>query len=130
MRWIRKAAVVGVAIVVGLGVAAAPAQASSNVGWLYSVNNGGAVFFDADLNDDSRIEKITVCDNKSDGRGVEAKVYGITVNMAWQVADPSHDGKCVSYQGDLFVEETRVQVAVWEYAGTWRSTVEYAIGVA
>jgi hypothetical protein len=114
-----------VAVLAGAG---APALASQNVGWLYSIDGGGAVFFDADLNGELGIEKITVCDNKTDGRGGEAEV---TSDIdSWLVADPSHDGKCVVYQGNLFPEETWVTVRVWEYAGSWTSIVVHANGYA
>ena len=130
MRWIRNASVFGGVLAAVLAGAGTPALASQNVGWLYSIDGGGAVFFDADLNGEPGIEKITVCDNKTDGRGVEAEVTSILGNDSWLVADPSHDGKCVAYQGNLFKEDTWVAVRIWEYAGSWKSTVVYADGYA
>jgi hypothetical protein len=130
MRWTRRAVVVGGVVVAVLAGAAAPAGASTNLGWLYTVNNGGAIFFDADLNGQPGIEKITVCDNKSDGRGIAASVEDVEGNLEYFIVDRSHDGSCTVYQGDLFKEETRVSVSVWEYAGTWKSSVKYGIAVA
>lgn len=62
------------------GVTAAP----KNVGWLYTQSATGAVFFDADLAGYSSYEKITVCDNKSDGRGIRASLVGTHPNGGYQ----------------------------------------------
>lgn len=130
MRWILSMSLFAGAVAAVLASAAAPAEASDNVGWLYTVNGGGAIFFDADLNGQPGVEKITVCDNKSDGRGVmgEVEVWGGGDSAV--VGDPSNDGKCNSITGDFFKEETLVVVRVWEYAGSWTSVVVSATGVA
>ena len=123
-------ALFGGAVVTVVGGVAAPAAASENLGWLYSVDKGGKIFFDADLNGQAGVEKITLCDIKSDGRGVAATVTDVEDNLQYYLVDRSYDDECTVYQGNLFKEETRVQVTVWEYAGTWKSTVQYGIGIA
>lgn len=130
MRWMRNASVFGGALVTVLVGAGAPAEASTNVGWLYTINAGGAIFFDADLNGEPGIEKITVCDNKSDGRGVWGEVQEHWGGDLIAVSDPSNNGRCESWSGNYFTEETGVTVRVWEYAGTWKSTVVWESGVA
>lgn len=120
MRLIRSAALVTAALAaatMGFGVQAA--QASSNTGWVYTTDKGGAVYFDADLNGYPSVEKITVCDNKSDGRGIEAEVTGYDGggHHTYILDDPSNDGHCASYSANLFLEETDVEVVVYEYAG-------------
>ncbi|MEJ3744028.1 hypothetical protein WEI85_12120 [Actinomycetes bacterium KLBMP 9797] len=132
MRWIRNASIVTGALVAVLVGAGAPAEASANVGWLYTINAGGAVFFDADLNGEPGIEKITVCDNKSDGRGIMAEVsQSYWGGNSYIVVDPSNDGRCDSWAANFFVEDTQVQISVWEYAGTWSSKKVWAYdGVA
>ncbi|MEH0549181.1 hypothetical protein QA802_40895 [Streptomyces sp. B21-105] len=96
------------------------AQASQNSGWIYTSNQSGAVYFDADLNGDPGVEKITVCDNTSDGRGITAEVRGEdgTGPVVWIVSDPSNNGNCEHIQGNFFLEETPVQLVVYEYWGS------------
>lgn len=130
MRWPRRTAVFGGAVVAVVGGVAAPATASENLSWLYTVNKGGAIFFDADLNGQAGVEKITLCDKKSDGRGVAATITDVEDNLEYYLVDRSNDDECTVYQGNLFKEDTRVQVAIWEYAGTWKSTVQYGLGIA
>lgn len=101
-----------------VGVVSTPAQAapSQNSGWVYTANNSGGAYFDADLAEYAGFEKITVCDNLADGYGVEVVVDGYFDESAG-VADPKADGKCVSVQGDMFTEGYPVYVHVFEYAG-------------
>ncbi|MET7671570.1 hypothetical protein [Micromonospora luteifusca] len=112
----------------------APVQASSNLGWLYTVGASGGVFFDADLNGYPNVEKITVCDNKSDGRGLIGRLYfdGITGNgdglIDW-IKDPSNDGACTSMAYNMIAEETPVKVEVCEYMGS-SERLNCAIGFA
>ncbi|MFG3703395.1 hypothetical protein ACGF7U_01455 [Micromonospora sp. NPDC047670] len=101
-----------------LGGASAAQAEPHNVGWLYAVGGGGAVFFDADLAGYPGYEKITVCDNESNGKGVQGAVYpNFDGYGAYFVKDPSNDGRCASIQGDFFPEDKGVEVWVWEYAG-------------
>jgi hypothetical protein len=107
-----------------------------NVGWLYTTSHSGNVFFDADLAGHPSEEKITVCDNKSDGRGIRAVVWGISpvepphhLNVA-HVEDPSNDGHCASIHGNFFADGYTVQVHVWEYWGSHTAAVASGEGVA
>jgi hypothetical protein len=109
-----------VAVVLGIS---GQAQASQNSGWIYTVGGSGAVYFDADLNGYPYYEKITVCDNKSDGRGIYAVVSGYQYDSAssWHdvsLRDPSNDGNCAALWDDYFWEEYTVYITVCEYAGT------------
>src|SRR5882757_8358081 len=106
MRLIRSAAVVvglTAAVTLGLGT---QAQASTNSGWVYTLGSSGAAYFDADLNGYAGVEKITVCDNESDGRGIRARVTGQDGDGTYYfyVSDPSNDGTCVSTQYNYFLE--------------------------
>ena len=119
MRALRRVSMVaGIVAMSAMGFAT-QAQASQNSGWVYTSNQSGAVYFDADLNGYPGLEKITVCDNTTDGRGTQALVMGKkgdTSVFIWE-NDPSNDGHCRSTQGDFFTEETDVSVGVWEYWG-------------
>ncbi|WP_256727346.1 hypothetical protein [Streptomyces acidiscabies] len=117
MQALRKVSMaVGIAAVVTLSLAP-QAQASQNSGWVYTSNASGAAFFDADLNGDPGVEKITACDNKTDGRGTQVVVTGRngSGSVAEILSDPSNDGHCASMTGDFFREETSVGIAVYEY---------------
>ncbi|MFD5272139.1 hypothetical protein [Streptomyces sp. NPDC058335] len=98
---------------------ATQAQASQNSGWVYTANRSGAAYFDADLNGIPGVEKITVCDNTTDGRGTRVFVSGKDGDggVFLFVTDPSNDGQCHSYQGNFFLEETVVGLDVYEYWG-------------
>lgn len=118
MRSMRGATLVAVAVATAtVGLGAQAAHASTNSGWVYTADSSGAVYFDADLNGYPGYEKITVCDNKADGRGVRADVIGYDGDglTTKTVSDPSDDGHCASIQGNFFLEETRVSVVVYEY---------------
>ncbi|NUP42985.1 MAG: hypothetical protein HOY76_39695 [Streptomyces sp.] len=131
MRLMRSAALVTAAVAAAtLGLGAQAAQASSNSGWVYTANNSGAVYFDADLNGYPGLEKITVCDNKSDGRGIEAVVTGYDGDgqISYVLDDPSNDGHCASASGNFFLEDTSVSIVVYEYWGS--STANYGYGSA
>lgn len=121
MRWLQRSGVLTavVAIIVfGVTAHAQAAAAPHNVGWLYTTSGTGAVFFDADLAGYPSYEKITVCDNRSDGRGITATVIGGPNEEQGEVLrDPSNNGNCVSVQGNLFSDGYAVHVQVCEYWG-------------
>ncbi|MER5951011.1 hypothetical protein ABT127_33750 [Streptomyces sp. NPDC001904] len=98
---------------------ATQAQASQNSGWIYTSNQSGNVFFDADLNGYPGIEKMTVCDNTSDGRGIRAEISGKSPDGTTWVfqSDPSNDGHCATLQGNWFYEESPVNIVIYEYWG-------------
>lgn len=110
--------VVAIAAISTLGLATG-AQASSNSGWVYTSNMSGAAYFDADLNGYPGVEKVTVCDNKSDGRGIQVRLVGKSGDGSQTTIvtqrDPSNDGHCASLQDNWFLEETLVGVSVEEY---------------
>jgi hypothetical protein len=76
----------------------------------------GAAFFDADLAGHPSWEKITVCDNKANGRGVVATVYGDLWGAEY-VLDPSSNGHCASIEGNFYPDGYGVHVFVNEYKG-------------
>lgn len=119
----------GIAVMSTMGLAT-QAQASQNSGWIYTSNQSGAAFFDADLNGYPGVEKVTVCDNRSDGRGITAEVSGRDGSgSVWVfVSDPSNDGRCESIEGNFFLEDTPVGIVVYEYWGT--NTAHKATGTA
>ncbi|MFJ6088261.1 hypothetical protein ACIQI8_43595 [Streptomyces sp. NPDC092369] len=123
--------VAGIVAMSAMGFAT-QAQASQNSGWVYTSNQSGAVYFDADLNGYPGLEKITVCDNKTDGRGTDALVTGKKgdTSIGEYLNDPSNDGHCESRTGDFFTEETAVGVGVWEYWGDNTAHNGFGSGVA
>lgn len=134
MRWLRRSGVLTAAIAVITLVMTAPAQAAeppANVGWVYTTSGSGAVFFDADLAGYPSYEKITVCDNRSDGRGIEAVIVG---GPNWAqgeiVSDPSNNGKCVAAQGNFFSDGYEVHVQICEYWGNEYANCNHGWGVA
>ncbi|MGW2327429.1 hypothetical protein ACWC5C_16875 [Streptomyces sp. NPDC001700] len=130
MRALRKASIVaGIAVIATMGLAP-QAQASKNSGWIYTSNQSGAAFFDADLNGQPGVEKITVCDNRSDGRGVRVEVSGRDGSGSVWIfkSDPSNNGRCESIQGNFFLEDTAVGIVVYEYWGD--NTAHKATGTA
>jgi hypothetical protein len=132
MRWLWRSSLLTGAVVVAVAGVGAPAQATvppKNVGWLYVDGGGGAVFFDADLAGHPGWEKITVCDNVANGRGVGVHVYG-DLGQEVEVLDPSSNGKCVSKQGNMFPDGYGVSVHVFEYANSLGSNWNDARGVA
>ncbi|GAA0280983.1 hypothetical protein GCM10009527_091620 [Actinomadura nitritigenes] len=117
--------------------AASPAAAADpeNVGWLYTETHSGAVFFDADLAGYPSYEKITVCDNLTDGRGIEAYLEGNDpfepeAVVGYYFQDPSHDGQCRSWATNYFADGKSVFVKVCEYWGDNRANCHWASGVA
>jgi hypothetical protein len=122
-------------VIVGIvGLFGAPAQAAvppKNVGWLYTTNGAGAVFFDADLAGYPSWEKITVCDNV-------ANSYGVTVRIISDAGtpegrnfnDPSSDGKCSSYSDNFFADGYGVTVTIKEYSGATSRYQNIGYGVA
>ncbi|GGM46972.1 hypothetical protein GCM10011608_34660 [Micromonospora sonchi] len=110
-------------IILGMATQAQAAVPPANVGWLYTTSGSGAVFFDADLSGYPSYEKITVCDNRSDGRGIVAVLAGDYGGQGVVVKDPSNNGNCVSVQGNYFSDGYGVHVQVCEY---WSSPTQYA----
>ncbi|WP_129843522.1 hypothetical protein [Streptomyces sp. RFCAC02] len=131
----RLGMVAGVAAAAVLATATqANAQAApQNVGWLYTGNGSGAVFFDADLAGYASQEKITVCDNTANGWGIEAVVQGTSpsgVEKFVTLRDPSSDGHCASVHANYFADGYFVWVTVYEYAGDSVRYTMSAQGVA
>jgi hypothetical protein len=92
MRLFGRAALVGAAVAALMFSVVSPAAASTNAGWIYTYANGATsgnglslsgAFFDGDLNGRPGWEKITVCDNEADGRGVRA--YALPVPPAIEI---------------------------------------------
>ncbi|MEV0202942.1 hypothetical protein [Nonomuraea sp. NPDC050691] len=116
MKWTRRLGLTGAAVAAAVLSTVSPAQASTNSGWIYNATGGGAAFFDADLNGYPDVEKLTVCDNRSDGRGVIAYVYEYGADDGpWAVEDPSNDGRCAFDNGTRFAEERRLWMDVCDY---------------
>ncbi|KPI24439.1 hypothetical protein OK074_7016 [Actinobacteria bacterium OK074] len=132
MRALRRASMVAGITLMSTAGLATQAHASANSGWVYTSNSSGAVYFDADLNGYPGYEKITVCDNKTDGRGVQALVQGYDGggNVAVQLYDPSNDGDCTYTIGNFFLEETAVDITVYNYWGFNKEDYGYGSGVA
>ncbi|MFF7449694.1 MULTISPECIES: hypothetical protein [unclassified Streptomyces] len=130
MRVLRKASmVIAIAATATMGFAT-QAQASTNSGWVYTSNSSGAAYFDADLNGYPGVEKVTVCDNTSNNRGVQVMLIGKSgdgseTSVVYQ-SDPSNDGHCTPLQGNWFLEETHVSVTVYEYWTANDGTYDYA----
>ncbi|MEV5826043.1 hypothetical protein AB0L25_10740 [Spirillospora sp. NPDC052242] len=137
MRWLRRMgllAAVMTAVAFGGAAHASAAVPPQNVHWLYTAGGGGAVFFDADLAGYPSSEKVTLCDNRSNSRGVFAVLDGthpdtggpfrVTIN------DPSNDGACKSTYGNFFADGYYVDVLVCEYAGDAYYNCAQARGVA
>ncbi|GAB3965435.1 hypothetical protein V1634_00020 [Plantactinospora veratri] len=127
-------AAVTAAVVFGGAAHASAAVPPQNVHWLYTAGGGGAVFFDADLAGYPSSEKVTVCDNKSNGRGVFAVLDGTHPDTGGpfrvMIDDPSNDGACRSTHGNLFADGYYVYVLVCEHAsGAYYNCAE-ARGVA
>ena len=135
MRWLRRATFVAVATTAAVVGVSAQAQASLNAGWIFTLNGNGysanGAFFDADLHGYAGIEKLTVCDNESDGRGVRASVSVVgDDNFVVQVVDPSHDGHCASTAFDMFKEESPLLLTVCEYAGSKEYNCNDALAIS
>jgi hypothetical protein len=135
MRWLRRFGLVAAAVATLLFGLAAQAEAAGphNVGWLYTQGRSGAVFFDADLAGYPSYEKITVCDNKTDERGIIAEVTGY--DTAWDpiyvsVRDPSNNGHCEAQWDNYFADGFPVYVTVCEYWATHQENCANAQGVA
>jgi hypothetical protein len=135
MRWIRRGSVMAAVlatVVFGAGTQAHAAP-PRNVGWLYTLSRSGAVFFDADLAGHPSFEKITVCDNKTDGRGIESKIVqwvGDDRYIEVISQDPSNNGDCEAFQGNYFADGYDVYVEVCEYWGSRRESCASAFGTA
>ncbi|WP_129838892.1 hypothetical protein [Streptomyces sp. RFCAC02] len=119
-RGIRRLGLLTAMLAAVVFATATQASASQNAGWVYTLNRSGAVFFDADLNGYAGYEKITVCDNLTDGRGIVAYVGAVTPGgdyKTYTFKDPSHDGQCRSWATNYFVEEHVVFIDVCNYWG-------------
>jgi hypothetical protein len=136
MRWVRRFSLVVatvLAVVFGVGTQANAAEPPQNVGWLYTEGGSGAVFFDADLAGYPSMEKITVCDNDSNDRGVVAILTGTDPrggNMAVILRDPSNNGSCTPDYENFFADGFYVYVTVCEYWGNNEDNCRSARGVA
>src|SRR5262249_55625067 len=117
----RRLTLIGAVAAVAVLSFSSQAQASTNSGWIYTKSGSGAAFFDADLNGSPGYEKVTVCDNKSDGRGIRAVVQAPSSGQDggdyeyYDIRDPSNDGHCSYEGGDMFKEEEFVSMEVCEY---------------
>ncbi|MFI7344187.1 hypothetical protein ACIBUY_40365 [Streptomyces sp. NPDC050085] len=130
MRFKRSAAITfGIAAAVSLGFGP-QAQASQNSGWVYTSTRSGNVYFDADLNGQPGIEKVTVCDNKSDGRGIEVHLTRDDASSVLYLRDPSNDGHCVSLSGNFYKEESYVRIHVYEYWGNNEANIGEGSAIA
>ncbi|MEV0228662.1 hypothetical protein [Nonomuraea sp. NPDC050786] len=118
-RWHGTAMVLAAASALVLG-GTTPSHASQNSGWVYvgqgtaSSNTGGA-YFDADFNGYPNWEKITVCDNSSNGWGVGVDISPYYPSGVKTVKDGSDDGHCADEQNDFWPEEKNVTICVYEY---------------
>lgn len=139
MSWLRRVSLLAAmtaAVIFGAASQASAAAEPHNVGWLYTVGRGGAAFFDADLAGHPSEEKLTVCDNASNGRGVRAYYSGTTIINGteyvhtWEVIDPSNNGICGTSTGNIFADGFTVYVEVCEYAGDWEGNCARSSGVA
>ncbi|BFO16034.1 hypothetical protein SHKM778_24220 [Streptomyces sp. KM77-8] len=137
MRWLRRMSLlasVTAAVVFGGAAHASAAVPPQNVHWLYTAGGGGAAFFDADLAGYPSSEKVTVCDNKSNGRGVFAVFRGTHPDtggaMDVYIDDPSNDGHCRSTYGNFFADGYYVYVLVCEHADGASYNCAQARGVA
>jgi len=119
-RWGVFAATMA-AVVLGAETQAYAQAPPANLGWVYTVGKSGAGFFDADLAGFPSDEKITVCDNKSDGRGTIAKLWGFSpADLSYTlltVTDPSNNGSCTAVEGNYFADGYGVSLEVCEYWG-------------
>jgi hypothetical protein len=140
MRFVRRLGLLAAVMAVVLLGAGTPASAEppANVHWLYTSTGSGAVFFDADFEGYPSYEKITVCDNVTDGRGIVAYIEGVRVNpssptdhVGFEFKDPSNDGQCRSWAANYFADGYGVYVQVCEYWGDRIEHCEYTTrGVA
>lgn len=140
MQWSRRVSVcagVVATIVLGAGAEAQATVPPQDVGWLYTVGGGGKVYFDADLAGFPSEEKITVCDEKTDGRGVAAGLWGTTPGSTTEttflyppIKDPSNNNECVSYHANYFADGFKVGIHIWEYWGDNTANDVWAYGVA
>ena len=123
------------AVLVGVS---SPANADPhNIGWVWTTTapSGGAGFFDADLAGYPSVEKLTVCDNKTDGHGVIATLYyayldGEPYEFRDSVKDPSNDGTCEHIAYNMAGENYHVMIEVCEYWDTYIDHCAHDYGVA
>lgn len=131
--WGWRSGLLASAIAAIVGVVGAPAQATvppRNVGWLYTTNNAGAVFFDADLAGHDGWEKITVCNNNiPDGDIVEVRIDG-DVNLSKWFQDTTRNKHCTAYSGNYFSDGYAVTVYVYEQGGQSADYFNIGHGVA
>jgi hypothetical protein len=133
MRWMRRLTMVAAMLAVVVVGATTPAQASKNVGWIYSTGGGAAAYFDADLNGAPGVESVTICDKKANGRGAVVHLdYFNAESDAYlvKVKDPSHDDTCATAAWNMFLEETTIWIYVCEYAAGDEFNCVTAYGVA
>ncbi|MFC8847616.1 MULTISPECIES: hypothetical protein [unclassified Micromonospora] len=95
-----------------LVVAATPAQASTNIGWIYTPNAAGKAFFDADVSGWEGAEEITVCDVKTDDNAVIAFLNDLDGKRIASVRDSYNDGSCTSTAYNMITDEKSVELTV------------------
>jgi hypothetical protein len=118
-RWLHKITLIGA--VIAAVVAGAPAAAQADTPWTYTTDNSsasGAKFW-TDPGGNATKEKLSVCDNQSNGLGVRAQVTWVGVVMigAPTLQDSLDNGNCVSAEYDMFPEGVPVQLEVCHFYG-------------
>ncbi|TDC35222.1 hypothetical protein [Micromonospora sp. KC213] len=101
-----------------LVVAVTPAQASTNIGWLYTQNAAGKAFFDADVAGWEGAEEIKACDVKTDGAAVIAILSDENDRIIETVRDTGNDGSCTSTASNMIADEKPVKLKVCIDDGT------------
>ncbi len=101
-----------------LVVAATPAHASTNIGWLYTQNAAGKAYFDADVSGWEGAEEIKACDIKTDGAAVVAWLSDQNDRMVASVRDTGNNGSCTSTASNMITDEKPVKLTVCIDDGT------------
>ncbi|MCP2323991.1 hypothetical protein HDA40_002498 [Hamadaea flava] len=116
MKWTRRWALGVAATVLVVAGTAAPAHASTNIGWMYTQGANGKAYFDADVAGWTGAEQITVCDIDTDGHSVRAYLYNENTGrlIEW-IGDSQNDGSCVSVAYNMVTDEVLVELAVCDY---------------
>ncbi|MEV0646791.1 hypothetical protein AB0I28_16160 [Phytomonospora sp. NPDC050363] len=121
MNWARRitlAAAVTTAAVVGI---APTAQASQNIGWIYSEGGNGRGNFDADVSGRAGVEAISACDVKTDGNSIWVALYKGTPSaprgIVAEVIDTQNNGDCITTSGNFATDETNVFLQVCDREG-------------
>jgi len=134
MQWRSKlAAIITMVALITFGFSA-QAQASQNIGWVYTQTGGGKAFFDADLAGYPGYEKLTVCDTKTDGKGVYAVLQYRNSDGSLQfitsLVDPSNDGNCRHAQYNMATDDRGILLGVCQYTSGDYTACTEAYGYA